>query len=198
MMFNPLSTQMQKLYGVSQSGFGRVIFAIASALLVGGVIVLFVLRVLKKINKMTAVKALTGNLGEEKKKGNKLGIAFVIILAILMLFVRMIISNQRYQISIKKALGFQSRNVQKCFCKSCFLYVIIGIAFGTFCGCTLGERICGMALQSLGAVGFKFDLNIWQIIMNMILGGLAAISAVYLGSNGIKSIEAVECCRGKE
>lgn len=426
MMFTPLSTQMQKLYGVSQSGFGRVIFAIASALLVGGVIVLFVLRVLKKINKMTAVKALTGNLGEEKKKGNKLGIAFVtaiavflmmiptnlystlsspefvtymgignaqirmdmregeaggedfhriekqlsedydvkeyalfqtnatpvklsdgtamnmlmewgnhtrfpvtyskgsapdregeaaisyllseelglepgdtfevkkagkyekcrvagiysditnggktakiydetlsntenvmwriayitltdsasqrkfidrytaegaevvdiasrirgtygptlsqvqrasvlvkiiafvIILAILMLFVRMIISNQRYQISIKKALGFQSRNVQKCFCKSCFLYVIIGIAFGTFCGCTLGERICGMALQSLGAVGFKFDLNIWQIIMNMILGGLAAISAVYLGSNGIKSIEAVECCRGKE
>lgn len=81
MMFTPLSSQMQKLYGVSQSGFGRVIFAIASALLVGGVIVLFVLRVLKKINKMTAVKALTGNLGEEKKKGNKLGIAFVTAIA---------------------------------------------------------------------------------------------------------------------
>lgn len=425
-MFTPLSTQMQKLYGVSGSGFGRFFFSVVSALFIGDVIVLFVLRILKTINEMTAVKALTGYLGEEKKKNNKLCItfvtaialflmmipsnlystlsspafvtymgignaqirmdmrdgaagsedfqritkmlsedsdveeyalfqtsatpvklndgttmnmlmewgnhtqfpvtyskgsapnkkgevaisyllsedlglhqgdtfevkmdgtyeectvsgiysditnggktaklydeelsntenvmwriayitlrdsasqrtfidqytaegaevvdivsriqgtygptllqvqraavlvkiiAFVIVLIIIMLFVRMIISNQRYQISVKKALGFRGRDIKKYFWKSCLLYIIVGIVLGTICGCTLGEHICGMALQSLGAVGFQFVLDIRQIIMNMILAASAAILAIYIGSNGINNIEAVECCRGKE
>ena len=77
-------------------------------------------------------------------------------------------------------------------------YVIAGVLLGTVCGCTLGETICGMALRSLGAVGFQFVLHIRPVITNMVLGCVAAILAVYLGSNGINHIKAVECCRGRE
>ena len=101
-------------------------------------------------------------------------------------------------ISIKKAMGFRRLDIKKSFWKSCIPYILVGIALGTICGCTIGEKICGAALKSLGAEGFKFSLNIWWLLINMLIGGLAAIWAVYLGSNGITSIKAVECCRGRE
>ena len=38
-LFHPLSLQMQKLYGVSANGFSRYLYAVLSAVFVGGVIV---------------------------------------------------------------------------------------------------------------------------------------------------------------
>lgn len=125
-------------------------------------------------------------------------VSSVIILLVIMMFVRMIIENQRNQISIKKAMGFRCLDIKKSFWKSCIPYILVGIILGTICGCILGEGICGVALKSLGADGFKFIINIWSVIINMILGGLATMLAVYLGSNEIKNIKAVECCRGRE
>lgn len=125
-------------------------------------------------------------------------VASLIILLVIMLFVRMIIANQRNEISMKKALGCRSLDIKKSFWKSCVPYILVGVLLGTLGGCTLGESVCGMALQSLGAEGFRFAFNIWFIVWNMLVGGLAAILAVYLGSNGINHIKAVESCRGRE
>lgn len=125
-------------------------------------------------------------------------VSFAIILLVIMMFVRMMIANQRNRISIKKAMGFRDMDIKKSFRKSCLPYILAGIIIGTISGCTLGERICGAALKSLGAVGFQFSLNMCSVTINILLGGFAAILAVYLGSNGIKNIKAVECCRGRE
>ena len=125
-------------------------------------------------------------------------IAFLIIFVVIMLFVRMMIANLRNQLSVKKALGFRSIDLKKDFWKSCLPYVIAGIFLGTFSGCILGEDICGVALQSLGAVGFRFALDIRSILGNILFGSLSAIVAIYLGSNGIKNVKAVECCKGRE
>ena len=125
-------------------------------------------------------------------------VSFLIILFVIMMFVRMMIANQRNMISIKKAMGFRSLDIKKSFWKSCVPYTLAGIILGTVCGCTLGEGICGAALKSLGAEGFRFTYNMWSVAMNMLIGGFAVILAVYLGSNGITSIKAVECCRGGE
>ncbi|MBQ1993966.1 MAG: FtsX-like permease family protein [Lachnospiraceae bacterium] len=125
-------------------------------------------------------------------------ISVLIILLVITLFVRMIIANQRNQMSVKKAIGFKTSDIRKAFCKSCVPYIVTGIILGTLCGCTLGENICGVALQSLGATDFKFVLNIWPVTANIIFGSVAAMLAVYLGSTGIKNIKAVECCSGRE
>lgn len=125
-------------------------------------------------------------------------VASVIILMVIMMFVRMIIANRRDEISIKKAMGFRSLEVKKEFWKSCVPYALIGIILGTVGSCTLGEGICGMAINSFGAEGFEFVINIWSVALNIFVGGLATVLAVYFGSNGIKNIKAVECCRGRE
>ena len=125
-------------------------------------------------------------------------VSFLIILLVIMMFVRMMIANQRNMISIKKAIGFRSMDIKKSFWKSCVPYILAGIILGTVCGCTFGEGICGAALKSLGAEGFRFTYNTWSVALNMMMVGFAAILAVYLGSNGITSIKASECGRGGE
>lgn len=122
----------------------------------------------------------------------------VIILLVIMMFVRMKIANQRYMISIKKALGFKSLDIQKSFWKLSVPYIFAGIILGTTGGCFLGEKICAVALKSLGAVSFRFTFDIYSIVLNMLIGGCVSIGAVYLGSYGIKNIKAVECCRERE
>lgn len=86
-MFGPLSAQMRKLYGVSSNEVSRILFAVISAGLIAGAIVTFVSRILNKLNQMTAVKALSGNYGEEKKKSNKLCIAFVTAIAVFLMLI---------------------------------------------------------------------------------------------------------------
>ncbi|MGN0389553.1 MAG: FtsX-like permease family protein [Wujia sp.] len=125
-------------------------------------------------------------------------VSALIIFLVIMMFVRMIVANQRTAISIKKAMGFRSRHIRKDFFISCVPYIVAGILIGTACGCIFGEGICGIALKSLGADGFRFTYNVWSVVLNMLCGGLVAVFAVCAGSNGIKYIKAVECCRGRE
>lgn len=125
-------------------------------------------------------------------------VSALIILFVIIMFVRLLIANQRNEISIKKAMGFRSMDIRKSFWKSCVPYTLAGIMLGMVCACTLGESICGVALQSLGAEGFRFVCKPLSIVIDILTGGFAVILAVYLGSKGITSIKALECCQGGE
>ena len=124
-------------------------------------------------------------------------VACTIIFFVIMLFVRMLIASIRNQISMKKAFGFKNADILNSFRKSCVWYISAGVIAGTILGCTLGQVICGMALSSLGAVGFKFELDMISILINIVAGSIIAILAVYIGSKGIRNIKAVECCSGR-
>lgn len=125
-------------------------------------------------------------------------VAACIILFVVVMFVRMMVANRRNRISIKKAIGFRNSEIEKEFWKSCIPYMAAGILLGAAGACTFGEGICGAALKSLGAEGFRFTLSIWRVALDMLVGGLAVTVAVYLGSRGMKCIKALECCRGGE
>lgn len=86
-LFQPLSLQMQKLYGVSANGLNRYFYAVLSAVFAGGFIVFFVLRILRKLNEMTALGALTGRIDAGKKKGNMLCIMFVTVIAVFLILI---------------------------------------------------------------------------------------------------------------
>lgn len=125
-------------------------------------------------------------------------IGTVIILLVITTFIRLMIANERTQISIQKAVGFRAIDIKKNYWKSCIPYVIVGILVGGIAGCFLGEKLCGVALQSLGANGFEFVLSIRSIMGNLLVATVAIVAAIYIGTMKISDIKAVECCRGKE
>lgn len=125
-------------------------------------------------------------------------VASVIIFFVIMLFVRMLIASTRNQISVKKALGFNTSDILTDFRKSCIGYIGAGVSVGTILGCTLGQVICGLVISSLGAVNFRFNLDIRYILINIAIGTIIAMLAVYVGSKGMRNVKAIECCNGRQ
>lgn len=128
-----------------------------------------------------------------------LGIGMLVIAAVLGLFSRLIVERSRYAISLRKALGFTSRECEWDYFAGGMATAAAGVAVGLLSGCSGGEMLCGAVLKSFGADGFRFVIYPAQALAGipLIVLGTAAL-AIFWGTTGIKEIKAYECCVGKE
>ena len=128
----------------------------------------------------------------------KLVAAFIMIL-VLSLFLRLLVSKERLQISMKKAMGFSAIGIRNGYDRRALGYLVTGMITGLVVGNLAGEKICGMVLRSFGANGFRFVINPWQAFCWIPVIALAAgILAMGIGTMEIKKIMPVECLRGRE
>lgn len=127
------------------------------------------------------------------------GISAGILFVVTALFLRLTIEKNRYDISLKKAIGFCSRDIKRSYRIRGFLPAFFGIVTGILFGNTCGEKLCGSILTSFGAEGFSFVTD-WRMVCFLIPVTLsfAAVAAVEAGIWEIKNIRAFECCIGKE
>ncbi len=134
----------------------------------------------------------------EKARLVAMGIAILIVMVVVMLFMRLLIEKKRYGISLQKALGFN--NV--CIRKEYFIYgaipITVGVLAGVLFGNILGESICGQILKSLGAFGFHFVIRWEQVIFMVLVLMVTAAVALCIGTLEVKKIKAYECCMRKE
>ncbi len=132
-------------------------------------------------------------------KGVAAGTAVVIIFVVVTLFMRLIVERKRYSISLQKALGFTNGSIRKSYMIKGLLPAAAGIVTGLLLGSVLGEELCGMLLQTLGADGFRFVVE-WEKILLLIpaLTLLTVVLAVRLGISEMKKVKAFECCMRKE
>lgn len=127
------------------------------------------------------------------------GIAVLVILVVLSLFLQLIVEQNRYTISLHKALGFTGRDLEHAYFGKGLLPAALGIVAGLVLGNLWGEALCGMILQSFGADGFHFVIDWRQMLAGIPVLALApAILAIRAGVAGIRRISAYACCMGKE
>lgn len=131
-------------------------------------------------------------------KNIALVIALIIITVVVVLFECLLIERNRSSISLQKAFGFRNSSVLKKYFIKGYVPVVIGLLAGTLLSGVLGELVCGMALQSLGASGFHFVIAPLQVVLAIALLIAASFAAVALGTKDILNIKAYECCRGRE
>lgn len=125
--------------------------------------------------------------------------ALGILLLVTMLFLRLLLEKKRYDLSLQKALGFGSRDLAGSYFRMGMVQTALGAAAGILLGNLLGEKLCGMALQSFGADGFRFACDWMQILLVIpALSLTTAGFAVWIGIYGIDDIRACECCRSRE
>lgn len=127
------------------------------------------------------------------------GVAVMIMFLVVVLFVRMIVAKERYQISLHKALGFTGKEIKNNYWKQSLKVTFIGVLLGAILGDCLGEKLCGVALKSLGAVGFQFVID-WKMVCIVIpvITFFTVVLAVKFGLNAVNRIKPYECCMGKE
>ncbi len=123
----------------------------------------------------------------------------VVILIVILLFVRLLIRQERGDISLKKALGLAAGEIRKSYLVKVSAYVIVGIFIGELLGTIVGQMLVGLALEGLGASGFAFVLNpfwVFGVIPVSVLC-IGIISAT-IGLLEVRSVSAYECCTGRE
>lgn len=87
-----------------------------------------------------------------------MGIAILIVMVVVMLFMRLLIEKKRYCISLQKALGFNHISIRTTYFRQESIPITVGVLAGLLFGNILGESICGQILKSFGAFGFRFVL----------------------------------------
>jgi ABC-type transport system, involved in lipoprotein release, permease component len=86
-------------------------------------------------------------------------IAIVITLLITLLFMKMLVAKDKYPIAVMKAFGFTNADIKIQFVTRSICVLIIGIIMGTLLANTLGEKLVGLVISSIGAASFHFEVN---------------------------------------
>ena len=115
------------------------------------------------------------------------------------LFTRLLVAQDRNDISLRKALGFTLWDIKGLYFLRYLPVLLAGILAGIASGNLLGEQLAGFFLKTLGATGFRFLIDYRAVfgwipavtVITVVCGGL-------LGLSQIKHIRAYECCMGKE
>ena len=125
-------------------------------------------------------------------------VAAGILFVVLLLFVRLRIARDRSDISLYKALGFRSKEAAFRYKREYACGVLLGILSGEILGFFAGSKLAGIMLRSLGADGFRFILNLPNVlvVIPLVIIVVCAI-AVYIGVYEIKNIKPAECVTGR-
>ncbi len=125
-------------------------------------------------------------------------VAVIILWLVTVLFLRLVIQQQRYEISLRKALGFSSGEIERLYEKKSMAAVLCGIGAGLLVGLPAGNLVAKTILANMGAAGFSFLLDVRRVFLilpgEVLLVGWLAVSA---GSRAIRKIRAFECCMGE-
>ena len=86
-------------------------------------------------------------------------VSSVIVLLVTLLFVKLLAAKDRYSIAVLRAVGFTGSDIQRQYAWRAFLILAVGIFLGTILAGTVGEKMSGAAVSSLGAATFRFTIN---------------------------------------
>lgn len=125
--------------------------------------------------------------------------AALVMFVVVLLFTRLLVAEDRNDISLRKALGFTGGDIKRLYFLKYLPVLLAGILAGIASGNLLGEQLAGIFLKTLGATGFRFQID-YGAVCGWIPGVtlICVFCAGLLGLSKVKYIRAYECCMGKE
>lgn len=94
-----------------------------------------------------------------KASGAAVLVALILTVLVTLLFMKMLVSKDRYSIAVMKSIGFTNSDIAAQYVARSVFVLIIGIVLGTLLANTLGEVLAGAVISSFGASSFKFVVN---------------------------------------
>ncbi|HEX3028507.1 MAG TPA: FtsX-like permease family protein [Clostridia bacterium] len=140
-------------------------------------------------------KQTFGSTVSSVKKASRTAIAVALIITVLitLLFMKMLVTKDRYPIAVMKAFGFTNSDIKIQYISRSVFVLIIGTVLGTLLANTLGEVLTGMAISSFGASSFKFSVNpISAYMLCPLMMICVVLAATIVGTFGIGQIKISE------
>lgn len=119
-----------------------------------------------------------------------IAIAIMLIMLVTVLFMKMLLTKERYSIAVMKSLGFKTSEIRIQYLARSYAVLILGILIGTILANTLGELLGAGLIASFGASSFRFVINpVYAYLFSPILMAASVGIATRLGISGISSFK---------
>jgi len=119
-----------------------------------------------------------------------IAVTVLLTLLVTLLFMKMLVTKDRYSIAILKATGFTSRDIRRQYMTRSALVLIIGVIAGTVLANTLGEFVGVALISSFGASSFHFEINpVFAYLLAPLILAIPVMIATVFGVAGIRKIE---------
>ena len=89
-------------------------------------------------------------------------IAFIIVVLITALFLRMLLSKDMSQIAIMRSIGLTSKQISRQYMAGTLLVLVFGMIVGVVASTYLGEFLVSIAMSTMGAAKIEFVHVLWQ------------------------------------
>ncbi len=110
-------------------------------------------------------------------------VAVVVTLLVILLFMKLLTAKDQYSIAVLKSVGFTGSDISRQYIWRSVLVVILGILLGSVLAGTLGERIAGAAISSLGAAAFQFTEDpLSSFVLSPVVLLFTALAATIAGT----------------
>jgi putative ABC transport system permease protein len=122
-----------------------------------------------------------------------IAVALIITVLVTMLFMKMLVTKDRYSIAVMKAFGFTNSDITAQYVSRSVFALIVGIILGTLLANTLGEVLAGAVISSFGASSFKFTVNpLSAYLFCPLLMICSVLLATIIGTSGAGQIKISE------
>jgi putative ABC transport system permease protein len=118
-----------------------------------------------------------------------IAVAVLLTILVTLLFLKMLVTKDRYSISVLKSLGFTSAAISLQYIMRAAIVFIFAIVIGTLLANTLGEFVGLALITSFGSSSFQFEINpIFAYLVSPVLLLSCVYVAALLGARDIKRI----------
>lgn len=119
--------------------------------------------------------------------------AAMLTMLVTLLFMKMLLTKDRYSIAVLKSLGFKTSDIRVQYLARAFAVLIVGIFIGTILANTLGELVGTGLIASFGASTFRFAVNpIFAYLFSPVLMAVCVGFATLLSISGISLLKISE------
>ena len=120
-------------------------------------------------------------------------VALTITVLITLLFMKMLVAKDRYEIAVMKAFGFTNSDIKAQYVARSVFVLVIGILLGTILANTLGEALTGSVVASFGASSFDFVVNpLTAYLISPLLMVFSVLMATFFGTLDAAQIKIFE------
>ncbi|MDK8183555.1 FtsX-like permease family protein [Paenibacillus sp. UMB4589-SE434] len=122
-----------------------------------------------------------------------IAVALIITVLVTLLFMKMLVTKDRYSIVVMKAFGFTNSDIKAQYVSRSVFVLIVGIILGTLLANTLGEILAGTVISSFGASTFKFAINpLSAYLFSPLMMICSVLIATMIGTSGAGQIKIPE------
>jgi putative ABC transport system permease protein len=141
------------------------------------------------------IKQTFGSTISSIRKASYAAIAIALIITVLvtLLFMKMLVTKDKFSIVIMKALGFTNSDILLQYVSRSGFVLFVGIVLGTLLANTLGEILAGAVISSFGAATFTFAINpVSAYLLSPLMMACSVIVATIIGTSRAGQIKISE------